>query len=162
MKDTAKGVVNFFIKGLNSIGTVTIPKIQFYVADIIKNALGLKSNYVDLYSGKTITLWNIPPLKAEGDYNIPRGQMFIANEAGAEMVGSMDGHTAVANQQQIVEGIRKGVADGQAEQNALLRRQNELLMGILQKDSTVRLGASSALGRIAKQSLDMYSRATGV
>lgn len=162
LKETAKGVVNFFIKGLNSIGKVTIPKIQFYVADIIKDALGLKSNYVDLYSGKTITLWNIPELKAEGDYNIPKGQLFIANEAGAEMVGSMDGHTAVANQQQIVEGIRKGVADGQAEQNALLRRQNELLMGILQKDSTVRLGASSALGRIAKQSLDMYSRATGV
>lgn len=161
LKETAKSVVNFFIRGLNSIGTVKIPKIQFYVADIIKNALGLPSNYVDLYGGKTITLWNIPTL-AEGAYDIPSGQMFIANEAGAEMVGSMDGHTAVANQQQIVEGIRKGVADGQAEQNNLLRRQNEILLNILQKEGTVRLGASSALGRTVKQSLDMYSMTTGV
>ena len=78
------------------------------------------------------------------------------------MGGAMDGHTTVANQQQIVEGIRRGVADGQAEQNALLRRQNEILLGILRKEGTVRLGASSALGRTVRQSLDMYSTATGV
>lgn len=46
---------------------------------------------------------------ATGGYGIPRGQMFIANEMGAEMVGSMDGKTAVANNQQIVEGIKAGV-----------------------------------------------------
>ena len=39
------------------------------------------------------------------------GQLFVANEAGAEMVGSMDGRTAVANNQQIVDGIRAGVYD---------------------------------------------------
>lgn len=37
------------------------------------------------------------------------GQLFIANEAGAEMVGSIGGRTAVANNDQIVEGIRQGV-----------------------------------------------------
>lgn len=37
------------------------------------------------------------------------GQLFIANEAGAEMVGSMNGRTAVANNDQIVEGIEEGV-----------------------------------------------------
>lgn len=37
------------------------------------------------------------------------GQLFVAREAGAEMVGSMGGHTAVANNDQIVEGIRAGV-----------------------------------------------------
>ena len=37
------------------------------------------------------------------------GQLFLANEAGAEMVGSMDGRTAVANNDQIVEGIEEGV-----------------------------------------------------
>ena len=39
------------------------------------------------------------------------GQLFFANENGAEMVGSMDGRTAVANNEQIVEGIRQGVYD---------------------------------------------------
>ena len=37
------------------------------------------------------------------------GQLFIAREDGAEMVGTMGGRTAVANNDQIVEGIRQGV-----------------------------------------------------
>ena len=37
------------------------------------------------------------------------GQMFIAREAGPEMVGTIGGHTAVANNQQIVDGIASGV-----------------------------------------------------
>ena len=46
---------------------------------------------------------------AQGGYGIPKGQLFIANEMGAEMVGSMNNKTAVANNQQIVEGIKQGV-----------------------------------------------------
>lgn len=37
------------------------------------------------------------------------GQLFLAREAGAEMVGSINGHTAVANNDQIVQGIESGV-----------------------------------------------------
>jgi hypothetical protein len=37
------------------------------------------------------------------------GQMFVAREAGAEMVGSIGGRTAVANNDQIVAGISQGV-----------------------------------------------------
>lgn len=37
------------------------------------------------------------------------GQLFIAREAGPEMVGTIGGRTAVANNDQIVEGIRQGV-----------------------------------------------------
>lgn len=37
------------------------------------------------------------------------GQLFLAREAGPEMVGSMGGRTAVANNSQIVDGIASGV-----------------------------------------------------
>ena len=37
------------------------------------------------------------------------GQIFISREAGPEMVGTIGGRTAVANNDQIVEGIRQGV-----------------------------------------------------
>lgn len=37
------------------------------------------------------------------------GSLFVANEAGPEMVGTIGGRTAVANNDQIVEGIRQGV-----------------------------------------------------
>lgn len=39
------------------------------------------------------------------------GSLFFANEAGPELVGTMGGRTAVANQQEITEGIRQGVYD---------------------------------------------------
>ncbi len=37
------------------------------------------------------------------------GQLFVANEAGPEMVGKMGNRNAVANNSQIVEGIKNGV-----------------------------------------------------
>ena len=38
------------------------------------------------------------------------GEMFIAREAGPELVGTIGGRTAVANNQQIVEAVSRGVA----------------------------------------------------
>jgi len=50
---------------------------------------------------------NLPRFAAGG---FPKtGTMFLANEAGAEMVGSMNGRTAVANNQEITEGIAMAV-----------------------------------------------------
>lgn len=42
------------------------------------------------------------------------GHLFIARESGPEMVGTIGGNTAVANNDQIVEAIRLGVYDGVA------------------------------------------------
>ena len=46
--------------------------------------------------------------KADGGF-VGDGQLFVAREAGPEMVGMLGGHTAVANNDQIVEGISIGV-----------------------------------------------------
>lgn len=40
------------------------------------------------------------------------GQLFIANEAGPELIGNLGGRTAVANNYQIEEGIARAVARG--------------------------------------------------
>lgn len=66
-----------------------------------------------------------------------QGQMFIANENGAEMVGAIGNRTTVANNQQIVEGIATGVAEANESQNSLLREQNNLLRQLLNKDTNV-------------------------
>lgn len=59
-------------------------------------------------------LSNIPsvsiPRYANGGF-VDQGQLFIAREAGAEMVGSIGRRTAVANNDQIVEGITYGVRE---------------------------------------------------
>lgn len=73
----------------------------------------------------------------------PTGQMFIAREAGPEMVGSIGGRTAVANNDQIVEGISAGVEWANAKQNALLAEQNSLLRQLLAKDTNIEISANS-------------------
>ena len=71
------------------------------------------------------------------------GQMFIAREAGPELVGTIGGRTAVANNDQIVEGISEGVEWANAKQNALLAEQNSLLRQLLEKDFGVEITANS-------------------
>jgi hypothetical protein len=71
------------------------------------------------------------------------GQLFLARESGPEFVGSMGGHTAVANNDQIVEGIREGVEAAMERQNQLLRRQNELLQALLEKEGSAEINVSS-------------------
>lgn len=100
------------------------------------------------------TLWDLSPLGAlvnlgkkifgfaNGGFP-DAGQLFIAREAGAEMVGSLGGHTAVANNDQIVEGIREGVEAAMERQNQLLRRQNELLQALLEKEGSAEVNVSS-------------------
>lgn len=46
--------------------------------------------------------------KADGGF-VSSGQMFVAREAGPEMVGSIGGRTAVANNDQIVQAVSLGV-----------------------------------------------------
>ena len=47
--------------------------------------------------------------RANGGF-VGTGQMFIAREAGPEMVGTIGGRTAVANNDQIVQAVSQGVA----------------------------------------------------
>ena len=86
------------------------------------------------------------------------GQLFLAREAGAEMVGSMNGKTTVANNDQIVEGIASGVYSANQEQNALLIEQNNLLRAILEKDTGI---SDSALFRSVQNSANSYYKMTG-
>lgn len=59
---------------------------------------------------------------ASGGFPSP-GQLFVANEAGPELVGTMGGRTAVAPQNDIVEGIRQGVYDAVTAANSNGERQ---------------------------------------
>ena len=75
----------------------------------------------------------INPKLANGGL-VNEGQMFIAREAGPELVGTIGNRTAVMNNDQIVESVAMGVADANAEQNALLREEISILRKILAKD----------------------------
>lgn len=97
----------------------TIGKVVNVVSDIgngIKNGLSGGGNDLSLGTGAAIggaTAISLLPILAfaDGSYDIPAGQLFVAREAGAEMVGSIGGRTTVANNDQIVESIKQGVIE---------------------------------------------------
>lgn len=80
-----------------------------------------------------------------------RGDLFVANEAGPELVGTMGGRSAVANNQQIVEGIRQGVRDANSDEVRLLREQNDLLRAILEKEGNVEIPLSTITNAMARK-----------
>lgn len=104
--------------------------------------------------------WSIQEF-AEGGQPVT-GELFVAREAGPELVGSIGHKSTVMNNDQIVAGVANGVADGQAEQNELLRQQNAYLRIIAAKSGKVTLTPSSELGRVNKRSEEMRLRAEGV
>lgn len=146
--DAFKFVVNGIIKGLNKVISVPFEGIN-WALNKIKNIeiVGLKP-----FDGlKTISIPQIP-LLAEG--GIPAtGQMFIAREAGAELVGNVGRKTGVMNNDQIVESVSQGVADANAEQNALLREEISILRKILEKDSstTAYVGTGSLISGLERK-----------
>lgn len=65
------------------------------------------------------------------------GQLFLAREAGPEMVGTINGSTAVANNDQIVQGITSGV---QNANTAVVSAIYTLISAVNDKDFTVAIG----------------------
>ena len=115
--DAAKQIWNDFAKWLNEKLTFTIDPITVMGKTV--------------YDGGEISLGKIPTFASGGFPD--QGQLFFANEAGPEMVGRIGGRTAVANKDQITDGIATAVYAANTEQNQLLREQNELLRAILAK-----------------------------
>lgn len=66
------------------------------------------------------------------------GSLFIANESGPEMVGSIGGRTAVANNDQIVEGIRQGVFE--AVSAAMNGGQNDVNVRVYLDSREIKVG----------------------
>lgn len=102
------------------------------------------------------------PAYANGGF-VPRGDLFIANESSPEFVGNIGNRTAVANNNQIVQGIASGVQHANAEQNMLLREVRDYLRALLnvQGDNTIVFAPSVEAGRVVSRSLKMYEQSKG-
>ena len=85
------------------------------------------------------------------------GEMFMARESGPELVGRMGSKNAVANNNQIIEGIRSGVYD--AVVNALESRSQS-------KDGEAEIhiyleGDADKLFKIVRKKGQQYQKSTG-
>lgn len=91
-----------------------------------------------------------------------QGELFIAREAGAEMVGSIGRRTAVANNDQIVEGIASGVSTANGELISVVYAvAQQVIQAINEKDTDVfmdREKVSLAVTRTQSQQSRMYGR----
>ena len=138
-----ESAINWIIRGINGL-------MDGFngVAEWAGNVLGESWGGITLIQEVSLTRVAVPTF-AEGGFP-EQGQMFVAREAGAEMVGSIGRRTAVANNDQIISGIAGGVAEANEEQNGLLREQNSLLRAILEKDSGVYLDGRSLTNSVEK------------
>ena len=109
-------LINFVISGIEyMINTLIVKSINTLIKNITGGKVG--EALASFFGVKFKTIPNVsigrfrPQLYADGGF-VDEGQLFIAREAGAELVGSMNGKTAVANNDQIVKGIENGVARG--------------------------------------------------
>ena len=123
----------------------------------LQSALKASASIKTTVSGTTKTIGKVSMSEyAQGGWpNI--GDLFIANEAGPELVGTIGGNTAVANNNDIVQGIQGGVERANSEQNELIRQQNSILMQLLNKELTI--SPSVALGQVMARSTALYGRA---
>lgn len=100
-----KIVVNALIDGINAVVKLPFEGLN----TILETLYNLEILEIKPFAWLTwrAPIPEIPKLASGGIVN--EGQMFIAREAGPELVGSIGNKTAVANNDQIVAGIEAGV-----------------------------------------------------
>ena len=119
-----KGIIDDIISGLkenvgdvatwfNNLGT----NIKDWIKNAVQDVINIPGNVVDgAINGVVNVANNIKDFLLTGVYargGFPtKGQLFIARESGPEMVGKMGNDNAVANNMQIIEGIKNGVLQG--------------------------------------------------
>lgn len=126
VKNWFKDTVNFLLRTVQNLVNGVIRGGNFAIKLLQKIGVDVQP----------FSLWTAPQLADGGVVNA--GTMFIAGEAGAEVVANMGSRTGVMNTDEMRESVAQGVCDANAEQNALLREEISLLRQLLAKDPVVR------------------------
>lgn len=118
----ARGVVNSMIGMFEGMVNGVIRCMNALIRGVNRFSIDVP-DWVPEIGGRTFG-FNIPTIS---EVSIPRfaqggfpnaGELFVARESGAEMVGAIGRRTAVANNQQIVDGIYEGVYQAMRDANA--------------------------------------------
>ena len=151
-KQAAKLAVETFRTACNNL----ISMLESTINSIV-DAVNEISEYVGIKLGY-VSLPRIPEISGFAKGGYPKhGELFIANEAGAELIGTMNGRTAVASNNEIT-GITNAINTTAATEIELLRQQNELLNRILQKEFGL---TSREIFKAVKSENNIYKRSTG-
>ena len=121
-------------------------KISFDVPDWVPG-IGGKTVGFNISQVSEIKLGRIRGFNTGG---FPEDGLFMANHS--ELIGKFsNGKTAVVNNEQIIEGISRGVSDASSEQNELIREQNKLLTQILRRSGNGTIPVSTITKGLERQ-----------
>lgn len=143
-----KSVINGVLSGIEN-------KINLFIR-LLNGAIDLINKIPGVNISKVTTI-SIPRLADGGAVNT--GQMFIAREAGPELVGTIGDRSAVVNNDQIVESVSRGVyqavvsAMGQSGGNQVVEAKvnDKVLFEVVvnrNRQETMRTGYSPLLGGV--------------
>lgn len=149
MANSVIGIVNSVIDSINNLFHISFKGLTLLGKEVIP--------------AFNVRLVNLPHIRTFAEGGFPdQGQLFIAREAGAEMVGSIGRRAAVANNDQIVEGISTGVSNANEELiSTLFAVGQQIIQAINEKDSNVYLDktkVSLAVTKTQGQRARMYGR----
>lgn len=163
-KKAWEGLVQIFKSIINGINNIFGTVINSIISGINAMIRGLNKiqipDWVPLMGGKGINIneissFNVPQLAQGGQVSM--GQMFVAREAGAELVGNFGGRTGVMNNKQIVDSVSEGVY--KAVVSALGMNQSSS-SGNNDREIVVQLDGRE-MGRVLLPNLDSESQRLG-
>lgn len=145
--------INNFVGTKVEVGVSLLKKgwtsIKDFIGDKISVGVSKKANG-GIYTGG---MWHNITKYAVGTENAPAGQLFIAREAGPELVGTLSGHTAVMNNNQIVASVSDGVY--RAVRSAIGTKGSNVNVTFKVE------GDPNGIFRVTQQKANEYYRATG-
>ena len=101
------GMINAVIEGINwLLEGVRHAKIEVPGAEFLRSKLGFNvPDYIEFAP----TIQSLKPIQLASGGMVDSGQLFLAREAGPELVAQYGGRSAVMNNQQIVQAVSDGV-----------------------------------------------------
>lgn len=142
MANSIIGIINTVIDAINEMFHISFNGLKLFGETIIP--------------AFDVRLVNIPKIAtfADGGYPVT-GQMFLAREAGPELVGTMGGRTTVANNDQIEAGIEEAAYRGFMRALAQSSSNGGETTVVMQVGET-------ELGRVAIRGINKVQRQAGV
>jgi prophage DNA circulation protein len=113
------GMINAVIEGINwLLDGVRQAKIEVPGAEFLRSKLGFNiPDYIEFAP----SIEKLNPIQLASGGMVDSGQLFLAREAGPELVAQYGGRSAVMNNQQIVQavsdGVYRAVSQAMAQQN---------------------------------------------
>lgn len=148
---SVKGTIDGNVKTIKSLLDAKVSKVFNFIAK--GSSITMTPTY-QAEGGLFVNGSWKPITAAAGGGTFSMGQMFVAREAGPELVGTIGGHTAVMNNNQIVSSVADGVY--KAVLSAFSQTNNDSNVSVVLE------GDAQGLFRVIRTEARNYTNATGL